>query len=86
MPEIKKEELLNVYGIDLPRGEYVIRRNADTYSIYAIKDDTKGCILVGESKMPGRLVNSRAWSDIINSKLIEAEARGEENRIIIIEG
>ena len=47
---------------------------------------TKGCVLVGESKMPGRLVNSRAWSDIINSKLIEAEARGEENRIIIIEG
>lgn len=46
-------------------------------------EHTKGCILVGESKMPGRLVNSRAWSDIINSKLIAAESRGEENRIII---
>ena len=40
--------------------------------------DTRGCILVGENTIQGRLVNSRAWSDLINSKITAAENNGEE--------
>ena len=48
------------------------------------ENSTRGCILVGENKIRGRLVNSRAWSDLINKMLTEAEAKGEENKIYII--
>ena len=44
---------------------------------------TKACIGVGENRQPGRLVNPRGWSDIINKMLTEAEARGETNYITI---
>lgn len=44
---------------------------------------TKGCIGVGDNTIRGRLVNSRGWSDVINKKLTEAEARGEKNFITI---
>lgn len=47
--------------------------------------DTSGCILVGENKQPGKLVNSRGWSDIVNKMLTEAEARGEVNYLYICE-
>ena len=45
---------------------------------------TLGCIGVGENKIKGRLVNSRAWSDQVNKMLTEAEAKGEVNQIYII--
>lgn len=45
--------------------------------------ETKGCIGIGENTIKGKLVNSRAWSDLLNKKLLEAEKRGEENWIDI---
>ena len=39
---------------------------------------TKACIGVGENTIRGKLVNSRAWSDVINTKITEAENAGEE--------
>jgi len=47
--------------------------------------DTRGCILIGECRVKGRLINSRAWSDILNKMLTEAEGRGERNFIRISE-
>ncbi len=47
--------------------------------------DTAGCILIGENTKPGKLVNSRAWSDLLNKKLSEAEEGGERNYIEIID-
>ena len=44
---------------------------------------TKACIGPGENTIRGKLVNSRAWSDVINAKLIEAEKREEKNWIEI---
>lgn len=44
---------------------------------------TRGCIGVGECRIKGRLINSRAWSDILNKRLTEAEERGERNFIKI---
>ena len=46
---------------------------------------TRGCIGVGECHVKGRLINSRAWSDILNKRLTEAEERGERNFIRISE-
>ena len=55
--------------------------------IHSLNDvsETKACIGVGENKKPGKLVNSRAWSDLLNKKLTEAEERGERNYIEISE-
>ncbi len=47
-------------------------------------DDTAACVLVGENTVRGRLVNSRAWSDLINKKITEALKRGEEVHIDIL--
>lgn len=48
-------------------------------------DDTKACLLVGEYSKPGKLINSRQWSDLINKKLVKTEMNGEENFITITE-
>ena len=67
------------YLQDVPGFSYVM--------IHAGQDerDTSGCILIGENQKPGKLLNSRAWSDLLNAKLLEAEARGERNYIEIID-
>ena len=39
---------------------------------------TKACIGVGENTMQGKLVNSRAWSDVLNSKISLAIKAGED--------
>ena len=46
--------------------------------------DTAGCILVGENKVKGGLVNSRYWSDLLNKKIDTAIQRGERVEIEII--
>lgn len=48
-------------------------------------EDTHGCILVGENKVKGKLINSRAWSDVINAQIRDAIAQGEEVWINISE-
>jgi hypothetical protein len=39
---------------------------------------TMACIGIGENTIQGRLVNSRAWSDLLNSKITAAENNGED--------
>jgi len=46
--------------------------------------DTEGCILVGENKIKGELVNSRYCSDLLNKKIDTAIQRGERVEIEII--
>lgn len=36
-------------------------------------EDTRGCILVGDNTRRGKLVNSRAWSNMVNDKITKAE-------------
>lgn len=40
--------------------------------------DTLGCILVGENKKKGQLINSRKYSDELNKKINEAIERKEQ--------
>ena len=39
--------------------------------------DTEGCILVGENKEVGRLLNSRKWLYKLKHRIVEAKDRGE---------
>ena len=39
--------------------------------------DTEGCILVGENRKVGMVVNSRIWLKRLKDKIVEAKERGE---------
>ena len=39
--------------------------------------DTAGCILVGENKEKGKVLNSRFWVNRLKQKIVEAKERGE---------
>ena len=39
--------------------------------------DTQGCILVGENREVGKVLNSRKYVEIIKSKIVEAKNKGE---------
>lgn len=45
--------------------------------------DTAGCILVGENKIRGRLINSRCWENVIVEKIEAAITAGEKVYITI---
>ena len=45
--------------------------------------DTRGCILPGENKIPGRVINSRRCLRLVIACLTEAYARGESVRLKI---
>ena len=45
--------------------------------------DTAGCILVGENKQVGQLLNSTLWLNRLKQKIVEAKERGEGVWIII---
>jgi hypothetical protein len=40
-------------------------------------EDTAGCILVGENKEKGKVINSRLWLNRLKQKIVEAKERGE---------
>lgn len=40
-------------------------------------EDTAGCILVGENRKKGAVLNSRFWLNRLKQKIVEAKERGE---------
>ena len=40
-------------------------------------EDTQGCILVGENRVKGKVLNSRLWLNRLKEKIVEAKERGE---------
>lgn len=75
-PRFKRDlpRLLNVPGFE---GILIHRGNTD--------DDTAGCILVGENREPGRMVNSTPYELELTRLLSEARQRGEKSFITITE-
>ena len=47
-------------------------------------DDTQGCILVGENKVKGMVVNSRIWLHRLMNRIQAAENQGEGIWITVI--
>lgn len=47
-------------------------------------DDTQGCILVGENKLEGMVVDSRIWLGRLMKRITEAQEQGEAVWITII--
>ena len=47
-------------------------------------DDTQGCILVGENKFRGMVVNSRIWLNRLISRIAEAREQGESVWLTVI--
>ena len=45
--------------------------------------DTEGCILVGENREVGKVINSRKWLYELKQKIVEAKDRGEAVWIIV---
>ena len=45
--------------------------------------DTQGCILVGENREVGRVLNSRKWLQELKTQIVEAKDRGESVRMTV---
>ncbi|MBW1614434.1 MAG: hypothetical protein JRJ57_10790 [Deltaproteobacteria bacterium] len=45
--------------------------------------DTHGCILVGENKQPGKVINSRAYETLITQAIVNAIEREDTVKLII---
>lgn len=73
--KISRSELKEKYGIDLPKGKYRIKVDGDSYVINTVKDDTEGCLLVGENKVVGQVINSRATYNKLFKILSETKER-----------
>jgi len=81
MKKIKKSELLSEYGIDLPAGKFCIKTDNSVYSVYKVKDDTEGCILVGagcnSSMKKQSVTNSTVKYKEMYKKIAKALLEGE---------
>ncbi|MBQ2523630.1 MAG: hypothetical protein II541_05445, partial [Prevotella sp.] len=40
-------------------------------------NDTQGCILVGENRVKGKVLNSRKYVKLVKAKIVEAKDKGE---------
>ena len=45
--------------------------------------DTAGCILVGENRAVGKVLNSTAWEQRVTEHLLEAQREGEDIKITV---
>ena len=77
MRKMRRSDLLNTYGIELPIGKHKVYRIGDEYKIYSIKDDTEGCILVGAGKAGDSITKSRIAFDALYSQIRDAIEQGE---------
>lgn len=78
MKELKRAEFKKKTGIDLPAGKYRFAIDGNKISYYTVKDDTSGCLLVGENTQKGRVLNSRKYEVKLTAIIKDAIERGEE--------
>ena len=78
MKKISKSELLSKYGIDLPFGKFKIINKENYYEVLSIKDNTEGCVLLGNGRANSYLLDSRSAVNKVFSAVEKALDRGDD--------
>jgi hypothetical protein len=89
LEEIKRIKIPHETAI--PTGEYKVivnlspaKKNGCFPACGNTKNDSSGCILVGENKLKGKVINSTGYEKRLVKILTEAQERGEENTLLIM--
>lgn len=82
-PKFKDRSWAKPYGGILPRLENVKGFEGVLIHVGNKPEDTLGCILVGQNKTKGMVVNSTACFNQLMSLLVDANKRGESIEITI---
>lgn len=82
-PKFKDRTWAKPYNGKLPRLDNVNGFEGVLIHVGNSKQDTLGCILVGENKQVGKVINSTFTFNKLMNVLLEANARGEEIEITI---
>lgn len=82
-PKFKDRSWAKPYGGKLPRLLDVKGFSGVLIHVGNTEKDSLGCILVGENKVKGKVINSTKTFNTLMSLLLKASLRGEEIKIII---
>lgn len=82
---ITQQELESRFGISIPKGEYGVNNDGYKYSITQADGDSAGCVIVGENKLKGKLINStNSFYRLMDNYLLPASKRGEKITLSIV--
>lgn len=82
-PKFSNRSWVKPYGGKLPRLLNVKGYEGVLIHVGNTAQDSLGCILVGENKQVGRVINSTATFNKLMSILLKAKLKGEEIEIVI---
>lgn len=82
-PKFKNRTWAKPYGGKIPRLLNVKGFEGILVHVGNFQHDSLGCILVGENKQVGRVINSIATFNKLMSLLLKAKLKGEEIEIVI---
>ena len=83
-PKFKDRSWAKPYGGKLPRLLNIKGYDGVLIHVGNTAKDSLGCILVGENKQIGRVINSTATFNKLMNVLLKAKLKGEEIEIVII--
>ncbi len=82
--QISKESLISKYGIDLKPGKYKVYAIGDVYRIFTVKDDTEGCVLLGQAINAAGITGGTSRPAVEQVKKIVKQAR-DFHRVVQLE-
>lgn len=70
---ISRKELQSKFGLALPAGKFKVNVVADSYEIFTVKDNTEGCILVGDIRSTDTVSKSVVAFNRLFAKMLTAK-------------